>query len=55
MSAQEKTEKKINATVSELIQIVIELNQDQQKEVLDHAEQLLVKEKRETSARTLKK
>jgi Tfp pilus assembly protein PilZ len=52
VSAQEKTEKKINAIVSELIKIVIELNQDQQKEVLHHAEQLLVKEKRENTRRS---
>ena len=46
MSAQEKTEKKINTIISELFRIVIELNQEQQKEVLDHAEQLLAKDKR---------
>ena len=38
MSAQEKTEIKTNAIISQLFQIVIELNQEQQKEVLDHAE-----------------
>ena len=52
MSAQEKTEKKINTIISELFRIVIELNQEQQKEVLDHAEQLLVKDKRENIRRS---
>ena len=52
MSAQEKTEIKTNATISQLFQIVIELNQEQQKEVLDHAEQLLVKDKRENIRRS---
>jgi Tfp pilus assembly protein PilZ len=52
MSAQEKTEKNINAIISELFRIVIELNQEQQKEVLDHAEQLLVKDKRENIRRS---
>jgi len=52
MSAQEKTEKKISPVISELFQIVSELNQEQQKEILDHAEQLLVKEKRENIRRS---
>ncbi len=46
MSAQEKTEKKYNLAISRLFQIIIELNEEQQKELLYHAEQLLVKEKR---------
>ena len=46
MSAQEKTEKKYNVAISKLFQIIIELNQEQLKELLDLAEQLLVKEKR---------
>jgi len=52
MSAQEKTEKKFSPVISELFQIVSELNQEQQKEILDHAEQLLVKEKRENIRRS---
>jgi len=52
MSAQEKTEIKTNAIISQLFQIVIELNQEQQKEILDHAEQLLVKDKRENIRRS---
>jgi len=46
MSAQEKTGKKYNVIISQLFQIIIELNEEQQKKLLDHAEQLLVKEKR---------
>ena len=52
MSAQEKIEKKTIAIISELFQIVMELNQEQQKEVMNHAEQLLVKEKRENIRRS---
>ena len=52
MSAQEKTEKKINDVISKLFQIVSELNQEQQKEILHHAEQLLVKDKRENIRRS---
>ena len=47
MSAQEKTEKKYNVVISKLFQIIIELNQEKQNELLCHAEQLLVKEKRD--------
>ena len=47
MSAQEKMDKKYNVAISKLFQIIIELNQEQQNELLYHAEQLLVKEKRE--------
>ena len=46
MSAQEKTRKKYNVVISQLFQIIIELNEEQQKKLLYHAEQLLVKEKR---------
>ena len=46
MSAQEKTDKKYNVVISKLFQIIIELNQEKQNELLHHAEQLLVKEKR---------
>ena len=46
MSAQEKTGKKYNVVISQLFQIIIELNEEQQKKLLYHAEQLLVKEKR---------
>lgn len=52
MSAQEKTEKKITDVISKLFQIVSELNQAQQKEILLHAEQLLVKDKRENIRRS---
>jgi len=47
MSAQEKTGKKYNVVISKLFQMIIELNEEQQKELLDHAEQLILKEKRE--------
>ena len=47
MSVQEKTGKKYNVAISKLFQIIIELNQEKQNELLYHAEQLLVKEKRE--------
>jgi Tfp pilus assembly protein PilZ len=46
MSAQEKTVKKYNVAISKLFQIIIELDEEQQVELLSHAEQLLVKEKR---------
>ena len=46
MSAQEKTGKKYNVIISELFQIVIGLNEKHQKALLQHAEQLLVEEKR---------
>ena len=46
MSAQEKTEKKYNVAISRLFQIIIELKEEQQEELLHHAEQLLVTEKR---------
>jgi len=52
MSAQEKTDKKYNVVISKLFQIIIELNQEQQVELLHHAEQLLVKEKRENIRRS---
>jgi len=52
MGAQEKTDKKYNVVISKLFQIIIELNQEQQKELLYHAEQLLVKEKRENIRRS---
>jgi len=47
MSAQEKTNKKYNVVISKLFQMIIELNEEQQQELLDHAEQLIVREKRE--------
>ena len=46
MNAQEKTEKKYNVAISRLFQIIIELNEAQQNQLLYHAEQLLVTEKR---------
>ena len=46
MNAQEKTEKKYNVAISRLFQIFIELNEEQQNQLLCHAEQLLVTEKR---------
>jgi Tfp pilus assembly protein PilZ len=46
MSAQEKKVKKYNVAISKLFQIIIELDEEQQMELLSHAEQLLVKEKR---------
>ena len=46
MSAQEKTKKKYNVAISKLFQIIIELDEEQQRELLYRAEQLLVKEKR---------
>ncbi len=46
MSAQEKTDKKYNMTISKWFQIVIGLNEEHQKALLQHAEQLLVEEKR---------
>ena len=46
MSSQEKMGKKYNVVISQLFQIIIELNEEQQKKLLYHAEQLLVKEKR---------
>jgi Tfp pilus assembly protein PilZ len=52
MSVQEKTEKKYNVAISKLFQIIIELNQEQQEELLHHAEQLLAKEKRENIRRS---
>ena len=47
MNAQEKTGKKYNVVISKLFQMIIELNEEQQQELLDHAEQLIVREKRE--------
>ena len=47
MNTQEKTEKKYNITISKLFQMIIELNEEQQKKLLHHAETLLVKEKRD--------
>jgi len=52
MNAQEKTEKKYNVAISRLFQIIIELNEEQQNQLLYHAEQLLVKEKRENIRRS---
>ena len=46
MRAQEETQKKYNVVISKLFQIIIELNQEKQNELLYHAEQLLVNEKR---------
>ena len=46
MSTQEQTQKEKNAILTKLCQIAIELNEDQQMELLDHAEQLLVEDKR---------
>ena len=47
MNAQVKRPKKYNITISKLFQIVIQLDEEQQKELLDHADSLLVKEKRQ--------
>jgi Tfp pilus assembly protein PilZ len=52
MSTQEQTQKEKNATLTKLFQIAIELNEDQQKELLDHAEQLLIEDKRENIRRS---
>ena len=49
MNAQEKTGKKYNVVISKLFQMIIELNEEQQQELLDHAEQLIVREKRRIS------
>ena len=46
MDTQKKTEKKYNIIISKLFQVVIELGEEQQKELLQHAEALLVQEKR---------
>ena len=47
MNAKEKPRKKYSPVVSRLFQVVIQLNEELQKEILHHAETLLVKEKRE--------
>ena len=47
MNAKEKERKKYSHVVSRLFQLVIQLDEELQKEVLRHAETLLVKEKRE--------
>jgi Tfp pilus assembly protein PilZ len=47
MSTQENTEKTYNVILSKLFQVIVDLSEEQQKELLDHAEQLLVNEKRE--------
>ena len=52
MNAQEKTEKKYNVAISRLFQIIIELNEEQQNQLLCHAEQLLVTEKRRNIRRS---
>lgn len=46
MSVQDKTEKINHITISRLIEIAIQLDEEQQKELLRHAESLLVIEKR---------
>jgi Tfp pilus assembly protein PilZ len=51
MSTQEQTQKEKNAILTKLFQVAIELNDDQQNELLAHAEQLLVAEKRENIRR----
>ena len=52
MSTQEQTQQEKNATLNKLFQIAIELNEDQQKELLDLAEQLLIEDKRENIRRS---
>lgn len=52
MNAKEKTGKKYSTIVSRLFQIVIQLDEDLQNELLQHAEMLLVKEKRENIRKT---
>ena len=51
MSNQEHVQKQKNAILTKLFQIAIELGEDQQNELLAHAEQLLVAEKRENIRR----
>lgn len=52
MSTQEQTQKEKNATLTKLFQIAVELNEDQQEELLSHAEQLLIEDKRENIRRS---
>ena len=52
MSAQEKPENQHDVVMSELFQKVIDLNENQQKKLLDYAEKLLVEEKREGRRRS---
>ena len=52
MNAKEKTGKKYSTIVSRLFQIVVQLDENLQKELLRHAETLLVKEKREEIRRS---
>ena len=47
MNAKEKPRKKYSPLLSRLFQVVIQLDEELQKEILHHAETLLVKEKRE--------
>ena len=46
MKADEKATKKYNVVISKLFQIVINLDEEQQEALLNHAEDLLSKEKR---------
>jgi Tfp pilus assembly protein PilZ len=46
MNTKKKTTKKYNVFISQLFQIVINLGEEQQEALLQHAEDLLVKEKR---------
>ncbi|MEJ2285086.1 MAG: PilZ domain-containing protein [Desulfobacterales bacterium] len=46
MGAEEKAAKKYNVVISKLFQVVINLDQQQQEALLNHAEELLAKEKR---------
>ena len=52
MSTQEQTQQEKNAILTKLFQIAVELNEDQQKELLDLAEQLLIEDKRENIRRS---
>jgi Tfp pilus assembly protein PilZ len=52
MSTQEQTQQEKNATLTKLFQIAVELNEDQQEELLSHAEQLLIEDKRENIRRS---
>ena len=52
MNAQENTETQQDVIMSELFQKVIDLNENQQKQLLNYAEKLLVDEKREDIRRS---
>jgi Tfp pilus assembly protein PilZ len=52
MSTQEQTQQEKNAILTKLFQIAVGLNEDQQEELLSHAEQLLIEDKRENIRRS---